>query len=158
MKKLTFDDYTSISYNNKSVASFGLVNEEWLKMFDIDSDVYFADINFDTLLELNKNESFKLKSVPSYPSVRRDLALLIDESVNYDQLEKIAYKSNNSLLKQVNVFDVYQGDKIEKGKKSYALSFILQDENKTLTDEEIDSVMQSLILNFEKEAGAILRA
>ncbi len=152
------DDYTSISYNNKSVASFGLVNEEWLKMFDIDSDVYFADINFDTLLELSKNESFKLKSVPSYPSVRRDLALLIDESVNYDQLEKIAYKSNNSLLKQVNVFDVYQGDKIEKGKKSYALSFILQDENKTLTDEEIDSVIQSLILNFEKEAGAILRA
>jgi phenylalanyl-tRNA synthetase beta chain len=108
-------------------------------------------------LEFNKTEKSFIKSVPIFPTVRRDLALLIDETINYSQLEKIALKTESNLIKQVNVFDVYKGDKIEKGKKSYALSFMLQDENKTLTDEEIDSVMNKLVKNFEKETGAILR-
>jgi phenylalanyl-tRNA synthetase beta chain len=85
------------------------------------------------------------------------LALLINEEIKYSQLEKIAIKTESNLIKNMNVFDIYKGDKIESGKKSYALSFILQDENKTLTDEEIDSVMKRLIKNFEKEIGATLR-
>jgi phenylalanyl-tRNA synthetase beta chain len=98
-----------------------------------------------------------LQPVSVFPAVRRDLALLIDESIKYQQLEKIALKTDNKLIKNVNVFDVYKGDKIEQGKKSYALSFILQDESKTLTDELIDAVMQKLIKNYEKEVGAVLR-
>ena len=123
----------------------------------MNSPVFFADINIDLLMEFNKTEKSFIKSVPIFPTVRRDLALLIDEAINYSQLEKIALKTESNLIKQVNVFDVYKGDKIEKGKKSYALSFMLQDENKTLTDDEIDSVMNKLIKNFEKETGAILR-
>jgi phenylalanyl-tRNA synthetase beta chain len=133
------------------------VKSNLLKPFDIDTEVWFADIDFDLLLELSKQEKFKLQPVSVFPSVRRDLALLIDESVKYQQLEKIALKSENKLIKKVNVFDVYKGDKIEQGKKSYALSFILQDETKTLTDEVIDMVMQKLIKNYEKEVGAVLR-
>ena len=123
----------------------------------MDAEVWFADIDFDLLLELSKQEKFKLQPVSVFPAVRRDLALLIDDSIKYQQLEKIALKTDNKLIKNVNVFDVYKGDKIEQGKKSYALSFILQDESKTLTDELIDAVMQKLIKNYEKEVGAVLR-
>jgi len=161
--ELAFNENTSLDYassyvvKNKTLISFGSVKSNLLKPFDIDTEVWFADIDFDLLLELSKQEKFKLQPVSVFPSVRRDLALLIDESVKYQQLEKIALKSENKLIKKVNVFDVYKGDKIEQGKKSYALSFILQDETKTLTDEVIDMVMQELIKNYEKEVGAVLR-
>jgi phenylalanyl-tRNA synthetase beta chain len=161
--ELAFNENTSLDYassfvvKNKTLVSFGSVKSNLLKPFDIDTEVWFADIDFDLLLELSKQEKFKLQPVSVFPSVRRDLALLIDESVKYQQLEKIALKSENKLIKKVNVFDVYKGDKIEQGKKSYALSFILQDETKTLTDEVIDMVMQKLIKNYEKEVGAVLR-
>jgi phenylalanyl-tRNA synthetase beta chain len=161
--ELAFNENTSLDYassyvvKNKTLISFGSVKSNLLKPFDIDTEVWFADIDFDLLLELSKQEKFKLQPVSVFPSVRRDLALLIDESVKYQQLEKIALKSENKLIKKVNVFDVYKGDKIEQGKKSYALSFILQDETKTLTDEVIDMVMQKLIKNYEKEVGAVLR-
>ncbi len=148
---------TAVIYKKKQVAVIGEVNKNFTNKFDLNSPVFFADINIDLLMEFNKTEKSFIKSVPIFPTVRRDLALLIDEAISYSQLEKIALKTESNLIKQVNVFDVYKGDKIEKGKKSYALSFLLQDENKTLTDEEIDSVMNKLIKNFEKETGAILR-
>ncbi len=148
---------TAVFYNKKQVAIIGEINKNLTNKFDLNLQVFFADINIDLLMEFNKTEKSFIKSVPIFPTVRRDLALLIDEAINYSQLEKIALKTESNLIKQVNVFDVYKGDKIEKGKKSYALSFMLQDENKTLTDEEIDSVMNKLIKNFEKETGAILR-
>jgi phenylalanyl-tRNA synthetase beta chain len=142
---------------NKALITFGSVKSQIIKPFDIDTELWFADIDFDYLLELSKKEKFKLQPVSVFPAVRRDLALLIDDSIKYQQLEKIALKTDNKLIKKVNVFDVYKGDKIEQGKKSYALSFILQDESKTLNDEVIDAVMQKLIKNYEKEVGAVLR-
>ncbi|MFZ4797158.1 MAG: phenylalanine--tRNA ligase subunit beta [Bacteroidia bacterium] len=152
-----FDFAIGVIYKKKQVAIIGEINKSLTNNFDLNSSVFFADINIDLLMEFNKTEKTAIKLVPVFPTVRRDLALLIDEAINYSQLEKIALKTESNLIKQVNVFDVYKGDKIEKGKKSYALSFMLQDENKTLTDEEIDSVMNKLIKNFEKETGAILR-
>ncbi len=161
--ELAFNEHSSLDFassyvvKNKTLMSFGSVKSNLLKPFDIDTEVWFADIDFDLLLELSKQEKFKLQPVSVFPAVRRDLALLIDDSIKYQQLEKIALKTDNKLIKKVNVFDVYKGDKIEQGKKSYALSFILQDESKTLTDDVIDSVMQKLIKNYEKEVGAVLR-
>lgn len=153
-----FDYAVAVNYKQKQVAIMGTVNQKLAEKFDLNAPIFYADINIDLLVELNKNEKTSIKLVPAFPAVRRDLALLIDETVNYAQLEKIAVKTDSNLIKQVNVFDVYKGDKIASGKKSYALSFMLQDENKTLTDEEIDSVMKKLIKNFEKEVGASLRA
>ncbi len=92
-----------------------------------------------------------------FPSVRRDLALLLDDQVTFDQLRLIANKTERKLLKEVQIFDVYKGDKLPEGKKSYALSFVLQDEEKTLTDKQIDGIIQKLIINFEKEVGASVR-
>ncbi len=161
--ELAFNESESLDYagsyvvKNKTLISFGSVKSKILRPFDIDTEIWFADIDFDYLLELSKQEKFKLQHVSVFPAVRRDLALLIDDSIKYQQLEKIALKTDNKLIKKVNVFDVYKGDKIEQGKKSYALSFILQDESKTLTDEVIDEVMQRLIKNYEKELGAVLR-
>ena len=160
---LAFNEHASLDYSssyvvkNKALITFGSVKSQILKPFDIDTELWFADIDFDYLLELSKQEKFKLQPVSVFPAVRRDLALLIDDSIKYQQLEKIALKTDNKLIKKVNVFDVYKGDKIEQGKKSYALSFILQDKSKTLTDEVIDAVMQKLIKNYEKEVGAVLR-
>ena len=152
-----FNFAIAVVYKKKQVAIIGEINKNFTSKFDLNSPVFFADINIDLLMEFNKTEKTFIKSVPIFPTVRRDLALLIDEAINYSQLEKIALKTESNLIKQINVFDVYKGDKIEKGKKSYALSFMLQDENKTLTDEEIDSVMNKLVKNFEKETGAVLR-
>ena len=152
-----FDFAIGVIYKKKQIAIIGEINKTLTNNFDLNSSVFYADINIDLLMEFNKTEKIVIKSVPVFPTVRRDLALLIDEAINYSQLEKIALKTESNLIKQVNVFDVYKGDKIEKGKKSYALSFMLQDENKTLTDEEIEAVMSKLIKNFEKETGAILR-
>lgn len=147
-----------ISIKNQSIGLMGQIDPAKAKKFDIDKAVWFADINWDAWMKLAKENKFKLKAVSVYPAVRRDLALLLDDQVAYRELEKIAKKSVGNLLKSVNIFDYYQGDKIEKGKKSYALSFILQDDNKTLTDQEIDDSMKKLITQFEKEVGAKLRA
>ena len=102
--------------------------------------------------------NMKFKPITAFPNVRRDLALLLDNTTNYVDIERVALKTEPKLIHAVNVFDVYQGDKIAPGKKSYAISFILQDEEKTLTDQDIDKVMTKLIKQFEKEIGAILRS
>ena len=141
----------------KTLVSFGSVSPESLKKADVDGKVYFANFDWDLMLKVIAKNTIRFKEVPKFPSVRRDLALLVDESVTFDQLRLIAIKSEKKLLKEVNIFDVYKGDKLPEGKKSYALSFIIQDEEKTLNDKQIEGIIKKLMLNFEKEIGASVR-
>ncbi|HYK76507.1 MAG TPA: phenylalanine--tRNA ligase subunit beta, partial [Daejeonella sp.] len=148
-----------ISYRRgeKSLVEFGSVSKAVLKKMDISSEVFYADMDWDAVLKAIRNNQITFREVPKFPSVRRDLSMLLNKEISFGQLKQIAQKTEKSLLKEVNVFDVYEGDKLPEGKKSYALSFILQDEEKTLTDKQIDSIMQKLIFNFEKEAGVEIR-
>ena len=139
------------------MVDFGLIKKPILKHFDISQEVLFANFNWDAILDLVKHNKIKFKAIPKYPEVRRDFALLIDDNVTFDSIYKIAKQSEKQLLKNVNLFDVYQGKNLPKGKKSYAVSFTLQDENKTLTDKQIDKIMNKLQINFENQLGAELR-
>ena len=143
--------------NGKQLVKFGSVKGEALKKADVDKEVFYADFNFDMLLKAARKNKIVYNEISKYPAVRRDLSMLIDKSVSFGQLKQIAQKAERKLLQHVNVFDVYEGDKLPAGKKSYALSFILQDDEKTLTDKAIDSIVQKLIYNLEKEAGAEIR-
>ncbi|WP_270089847.1 phenylalanine--tRNA ligase subunit beta [Sphingobacterium sp. SYP-B4668] len=141
----------------KSLVSFGAISTSNLKKADVENQVFFADFDWDLVLKAIRKNQIKYKEVSKFPAVRRDLALLVDESVTFERLRQVAVKTERKLLKDVNIFDVYKGDKLPEGKKSYALSFVLQDEEKTLTDKQIDTLVQKLILNFEKETGAVVR-
>ncbi|QQL50028.1 phenylalanine--tRNA ligase subunit beta [Mucilaginibacter ginkgonis] len=155
------DDFTyGLQYNNrggKTVVQFGAVSAGALKKADVNNEVFYAVFNFDLIMSSVQKNNIKFQDIPKFPSVRRDLSMLVDKNVSFNDLKNIAQKTERKLLKNVNVFDVYQGDKLPAGKKSYALSFILQDEEKTLTDKAIDAIMQKLIYNFGKEAGAEIR-
>jgi len=148
---------TTYTIHNKEVVTFGSVKAEVLKQFDLNQAVYMADFNWKNVVELC-NQSLKFTPISAFPWVRRDLALELDKQVTYADIERIALKAEPNLLQQVNVFDVYEGDKIASGKKSYALSFVLQDNEKTLTDQEIERVMNKLVKQFEKELNASLRS
>ena len=150
---------SGISYrkSDKILVEFGAVSKKSLKKLDISSDVFYADFDWDQIMRSVRNNKITYTEVSKFPSVRRDLSMLLSKSISFEQLNQIAFKTEKSLLKEVNVFDVYVGDKLPEGKKSYALSFLLQDEDKTLTDKQIDAIMQKLILNFEKQAGAEIR-
>jgi phenylalanyl-tRNA synthetase beta chain len=128
-----------------------------LKHFDITQDVLFADFNWDTIIEMAKHNTIVFKDIPKYPEVRRDFALLLDDHITFEQIDTIAKQTEKELLKEVDLFDVYQGKNLPKGKKSYAVSFTIQDENKTLTDKQIDKIMNKLQANFEQQLGAELR-
>ncbi|TAL57914.1 MAG: phenylalanine--tRNA ligase subunit beta [Bacteroidetes bacterium] len=148
----------SYSQKNRNIVEFGFVKKSFLKKFDIKKEVFYADFNWDVIIGLTKNSSVHYKEIPKFPEVRRDLALVVDRNIKYELLESLAFQAEKSLLKNVNLFDVYEGDKIEQGKKSYALSFILQNENATLTDLEIDKVIRKLIKTYEEKAGAVIRS
>lgn len=154
----TYFDY-GLSYRKgeKVLVSFGAVSKANLKKADVDGPVFFAHFDWDLLIKVIKKNKITYKEVSKFPSVRRDLALLLDDSVTFEQLRLIATKTERKLLKEVQIFDVYKGEKLASGKKSYALSFVLQDEEKTLTDKQIDAIIQKLIINFEKEVGASVR-
>lgn len=141
----------------RALVEFGAVSRAALKKLDISSEVFYADFDWDLVIRSVRNNKITYREVSKFPAVRRDLSMLLNKEVSFEQLQQIAQKTEKSLLKEVNVFDVYMGDKLPEGKKSYALSFILQDEEKTLTDKQIEAVMQKLILNFEKQAGAEIR-
>ena len=143
--------------NGKQLVKFGAVATPALKKVDLDKEVFYADFNFDMVLNAVRKNKIVYQDVSKFPAVRRDLSMLVDNAVTFGQLKQVALKTEKKLLKDVNVFDVYQGDKLPAGKKSYALSFTLQDEEKTLTDKAIDSIMQKLIYNFGREAGAEVR-
>ncbi len=142
---------------DKALVEFGSVSRKALKMLDISGEVFYADFDWDLVIRSVRNNKIAYKEVSKFPSVRRDLSMLLNNEVTFDQLKQIALKTEKGILKEVNVFDVYVGDKLPKGKKSYALSFLLQDEEKTLADKQIEAIMQKLILNFEKQVGAEIR-
>ncbi|QNL49476.1 phenylalanine--tRNA ligase subunit beta [Olivibacter sp. SDN3] len=141
----------------KPLVNFGKVSSDVLKKVDVSGEVYFADVDWDLWIKTIRKNKITYREVSRFPSVRRDLSLLIGSDVDFGHLKRIAEKTERKLLRSIQVFDVYTGNKLPSGKKSYALSFELQDEQKTLTDKQIDSVMQKLILNFEKEVGAEVR-
>ena len=147
----------SFVVKKKTVATFGNLKKKMLKAFDVKSEVLYAEFDWDTILELCKASKTTYQTVPKFPAVRRDLALLVDTSVEFKTLQSLANQCENQLLKSINLFDVYQGNKLPKGKKSYALSFVLQDENKTLTEKHIDKVMDKLMKAFQEKAGAEIR-
>ncbi|MGJ8593233.1 MAG: phenylalanine--tRNA ligase subunit beta [Aquaticitalea sp.] len=152
-----FSEGLGLSMGKTTLVEFGLINKKVLKHFGISQEVLFADFNWDAVLTMAKNNSIKFKDIPKYPEVRRDFALLLDDGVSFEQIDTIAMQTEKHLLKDVDLFDVYQGKNLPDGKKSYAVSFILQDENSTLTDKQIDKIMGKLQANFEKELGAELR-
>lgn len=143
--------------HGKQLVKFGSVAAIALKKADMDKEVFYADFNFDLVLSAVRKNKIVYEEVSKFPAVRRDLSMLIDKSVSFGQLKQIAQKTERKLLKEVSVFDVYEGDKLPAGKKSYALSFVIQDIEKTLTDKTIDAIMQKLIYNLGKEAGAEIR-
>lgn len=150
---------SGISYRKgeKIIVEFGVVSKKSLNKLDISAEVFFADFDWDQIMRSVRNNKISYAEVSKFPSVRRDLSMLLSKDISFEQLKQIAYKTEKGLLKEVNVFDVYVGDKLPEGKKSYALSFLLQDDEKTLTDKQIDAIMQKLILNFEKQVGAEIR-
>ncbi|MBO9673706.1 MAG: phenylalanine--tRNA ligase subunit beta [Sphingobacteriaceae bacterium] len=142
---------------DKILVSFGAVSKADRKVADVNAEVFYADFDWAALLDIVKKNKIVNKEIAKYPAVRRDLSLLIDQSVTFDTLKGIAFKTDKKLIKEVGVFDVYVGDKLPEGKKSYALNFILQDEEQTLTDKQIDNTMQKLIANLTAQAGAEIR-
>lgn len=143
--------------NKKEIVSFGKVKKKFLKQMEIRQDVFYADFDWDWVVELMNNQKIKFKEIPKFPNVRRDLALVIDNKVKYEEVEKIAFNTEKKLLKEVNLFDVYEDLKLGENKKSYAVSFVFLDETKTLTDGEVDKMMEKLMINYEKQIGAIIR-
>ena len=139
------------------LAVLGTVAPALAKKFDVRQPVYVAEINWQTLFLLVKRNKVAFKELPKYPEVRRDLALLLDESVAYSDLYRSAFRAGKKLLKQVTLFDVYRGDKIPQGKKQYALGFVLQDLEKTLTDADVERIMDKIMSTFRNEYGATLR-
>ncbi len=151
------DDAFSFTIKNDVVASFGSVSSPLLSKFGIKNEVLYAEIEWGLLTERLKHNNTKYKEINKFPAVRRDLALLLDKDIEFSTLNNIAKQTENKLLKSVNLFDVYEGDKLPKGKKSYAMSFALESSEKTLTDKEIDKVMSNLIQSFEQKVGAEVR-
>ena len=150
----------ALSYHTrggKLLATVGIVSKKITKAFDIDNEVYYADINWKNVLQAIKSVKVSYTELSKFPSVKRDLALLLDKNVQFADIERIAYECERKLLKAVELFDVYEGKNLEPGKKSYAISFILQDEEKTLNDKQIDKIMSKLIASYEKQLGAKLR-
>ena len=140
-----------------SVVEFGSLKTKTLSAFGISQSVFCANFNWDNLIKVINQNTIKFKEISKYPEVKRDFSLLINEDVTFDNLYKLAKQSENNYLKDVNLFDVYTGDKLAEGKKSYAISFTLQDNKKTLTDSQIDKIMSKIQKRFESELGAELR-
>ena len=143
--------------NGKQIGFMGIVSNKLLKAFDIDNPVYYADLDWNMLLRLNKQYKPVINDLPKFPEVKRDFALLVDKSVKFADLAKAALAAEKKLLKAVNLFDVYEGKNLEDGKKSYALSFILQDAENTLKDKQIEAIMAKLLKTFEEKFDAKLR-
>lgn len=146
-----------IKTRNRSLGTLGIINKKLLKQTDINAEVYFAELNWDNIMKETKKHHVTFKEISKFPAVSRDLALLLDQNVLFDQIETIANKAEKKLLKDVSLFDVYEGKNLPAGKKSYAVNFILQDDEKTLTDKQIDAIMQKIQKSLEQELGAQLR-
>ena len=152
-----FGESISMSLNGAELVKLGSVSPKLLKMFDLKQEVYFAEIDFDRLVKTTKKHAVKAEELSKFPEVHRDLALLVDKSVTFEQLRDIALATEKKLLKSVTLFDVYEGDKLPAGKKSYALSFVLEDKTQTLNDKMIERTMENLQKQFEMRANAQIR-
>jgi len=141
----------------KKLVEMGVLTKKLQKQFGIDNTVYYAEMNWTQLMKATKKNEVLFTEVPKFPAVSRDLALLVDNAVEFAQIEQVARQTEKKLLKKVELFDVYEGDKLPAGKKSYAVNFILQDEEKTMGDKQIDAIMQKLIANIKKQLNAELR-
>ena len=141
----------------KLLIEMGIINKKLQKQFGLDNAVYYAELNWTALMKVIKKNEVLYTEISKFPAVSRDLALLVDNSVEFAQIEQIARATEKKLLKKVELFDVYEGDKLPAGKKSYAVNFILQDEEKTMGDKQIDAIMQKLIANIKKQLNAELR-
>ena len=143
--------------SDKLLLTLGTVAPALCRQFGIKQPVFAAEISWPALFELIKRDKIKYKELPKFPEVRRDLAVLVDESVTYADLRKSALKAGKKLVRNVRLFDVYRGDRIPEGKKQYAMSFILQDPDKTLVDAEVEKIMSRILSSFTNEWGAVLR-
>jgi phenylalanyl-tRNA synthetase beta chain len=152
-----FSEGIELKLGKIKLVELGVVKNTLLKEFGIKQEVVFADFNWANLLKIGGKSNVKITALPKFPAVKRDFALLVDQNVTFKEIYNIAFNTERKLLKEVDLFDVYQGDKLESGKKSYAVSFLLQDENKTLNDKQIDKIMGKLQQAFEKAVGAVLR-
>ncbi|MCD7899216.1 MAG: phenylalanine--tRNA ligase subunit beta [Bacteroides sp.] len=151
---------TALSVNTrggKRLGTFGVVSKKNTNFFDLDNEVYFAELSWKELMKAIRSVKISYKELSKFPAVKRDLALLIDKKVQFAEIEKIAYETEKKLLREVSLFDVYEGKNLEAGKKSYAVSFLLQDETQTLTDKVIDKIMAKMVRNFETRLEAKLR-
>ena len=156
-KNDVFSEGITLSLGKTKLADFGVVKRSILKEFGIKQEVLFADLNWDNVLKLSSKKNITVAELSKFPSVKRDLALLIDDKIEFKEVYNLAFQSERKLLKEVDLFDVYEGDKLPEGKKSYAVSFVLQDETKTLEDKQIDKIMQKLQHSFEQNLEAVLR-
>lgn len=157
--KQTHYEYSIVySLNGVELCTLGKLSQKTLKLFDLKKDVYHATMNWDNLLKVNKEtKPIRYEALPKFPSVRRDLALIIDKDVNFEQIKSVAYAAENKILAGINLFDIYTGDKIPEGKKQYALSFTLLDTQKTLTDKIIEKTMAKIQSAIEQQLKATLR-
>lgn len=152
-----FSDAVDIYHNDLCIGTYGIINKKLAKKIDVNQAVFYAQLDWNSLLDLANNQKMTYQGVSKFPGSKRDLALLLDETVKYQDLYQAAKALNNPLLKSIQLFDVYEGDKLAAGKKSYALSFEIQNEQKTLSDKDIDQLMQALISTYQKEFNAELR-
>ncbi|MBP8792999.1 MAG: phenylalanine--tRNA ligase subunit beta, partial [Lutibacter sp.] len=153
-----FSEGITLSLGKIKLVDLGVVKKSILKEFGIKQEVLFADFNWENLVKVGGNKSqVKVSELTKFPSVKRDFALLLDKEVTFNEIYNLAFQAEKIVLKDVDLFDVYEGDNLDEGKKSYAISFLLQDETKTLTDVQIDKIMQKLQQTFEKNVGATLR-
>ena len=154
------DNYTDgieVFHNEVSLGTIGIINKKLAKKIGVSQEVFYAQLDWDAILTLANEQKLTYQDIAKFPSSRRDLALLLDNTVKYEELYNAARTVKTNLLKDINLFDVYEGDKLPAGKKSYALSFMIQDENKTLSDQEIDGVMNKLIKVYQTQFNAELR-
>ncbi len=151
------EDVVEYVYDNHSIASLGKIKKEIRKDFDIKQDVFLAEINWTAVEKLLSIRDKIIASIPKYPEVRRDLALVLDDNISFELIKQIAYENEPQILKSVNLFDIYKGDKIPENKKSYAISFVLQDINKTLTDKRVEKTMQKIFKQIQVKTAAELR-
>jgi phenylalanyl-tRNA synthetase beta chain len=146
-----------VSPAGKYLGEYGILNRKILKMMDIDNEVYFAELSWKALMKEVRKLQTTYRDIPKIPAIKRDLALLINNEITFADIQKTAAESESKLLKNVALFDVYEGKNLPEGKKSYAISFYLQDEEKTLNDRQIDDIMQKIQKNLENKLGASLR-
>jgi phenylalanyl-tRNA synthetase beta chain len=152
-----FSGGLSFRKEGKEIAVLGIVQEKWLKFFDLKIPVFNADINWTLLMRMLNIKPITFQELPRFPEVKRDLSMLLKKTITFEEIRTLAFQTEKKFLKKVILFDVYEGENIEKDKKSYAVSFILQDENKTLNDNQIEKLIDNLALAFEKQLGAQIR-